>query len=324
MTWLRNSLLCLLLLAFGPALAQERAIRIAGVVSEERMAPLLAALRTQLPRAQLSYSRMSHAQIAAAARRTEDVRFDLALLASPDIPVSVANEGYALQDEAAGLAAPAQWRNEVFGIWADPAVMVLRKAAFLDPLPKTRIALVRALEQGGDRFSRRVGLVNIGIDDVSYLLASQDSIRTSLYWRLMQAFGAAQTRIYDTTDELLAALRAGKLDVVYNVPLSTLLVAGATPAGMEIVVPQDYVLTVPWTVFVPKAASSPRGGRSLLHALLAPQSQAALAAVGFKLPASLPGLDGAQRVELGPELLVFRDTIKRSKFLDIWFQTVVD
>lgn len=324
MTWLRNSLIWLLLLAACPALAEERAIAIAGVVSQERMGPLLAALRTQLPRAQVSYSRLSHAQIAAAAMRTEDVRFDLALLASPDIPVSVANEGYALQAEAAGIAAPTQWRNEVFGIWSDPAVMVLRKAAFIDPLPQTRIALVRALEQGGDRFDRRVGLVNIGIDDVSYLLASQDSIRTSLYWRLMQAFGAAQTRIYDTTDELLDALGAGELDVAYNVPLSALLVAGAMPAGLELVVPQDYVLAVPWTVFVPKAARSPRGGRSLLHAILDPQSQAALAAVGFKLPAPLPGLDGVQRVELGPELLVFRDMIKRSKFLDIWFQTVVD
>ena len=324
MTWVRAGLLGLLLLFSGPVLSQERDIRIAGVVSEERVAPLLASLRTQLPRAQLSYFRLSHAQIAASAKRSEDVPFDLALLASPDIPVSVANEGYALQDEAAGMAAPAQWRNEVFGIGSDPAVMVLRRAAFVDQVPQTRVALVRALEQGGDRFDRRVGLVNIGIDDVSYLLASQDSIRTSLYWRLMQAFGAAQTRIYDTTEDLLEALHAGKLDVLYNVPLSALLMAGAIPAGMEIVVPQDYVLAVPWTAFVPKAASSPRGGRSLLHALLAPESKAALAAAGFNLPATLPGLDGIQRIELGPELLVFRDMIKRSKFLDIWFQTVVD
>ena len=66
-----------------------------------------------------------------------------------------------------------------------------------------------------ERFSRR-----IGIDDLRYLLASQDSIRSSLYWRLMRAFGVSNARIYDTTDDLLAAFRAGEVDVLYHVPLS--------------------------------------------------------------------------------------------------------
>ena len=324
MTLLRGSVLCLLLLAVGPALAQERPIRIAGVATQERMAPLLRLLGAQLPRATLSYDWLSSAQIAAASRRSEDVPFDLALLASPDIAVSVANEGYALQDEAAGALAMAQWRNEVFGIWSDPAVMALRRAAFPDRMPRTRIALVRALEQGADRFDRRVGIINIGIDDVSYLLASQDSLRSTLYWRLMRAFGAAKARIYDTVDDLLDALQAGELDIVYNLPLSELLVAGVLPEGIEIVVPQDYVLAVPWAVFVPKGAANPRGARSLLHGLIAPQSGRAFSAVGFEIPDDLQGLESTQRIELGPELLVFRDMIKRSKFLDAWFQAVVD
>jgi iron(III) transport system substrate-binding protein len=324
MTLLRGCVLYLLLLAVGPAVAQERPVRIAGVASQERMAPLLQLLGAQLPRATLSYDWLSSAQIAAAARRSEDVPFDLALLASPDIAVSVANEGYAFEDEAAGAMAIAQWRNEVFGIWSDPAVMVLRRAAFPDRMPQTRIELVRALEQGGGRFDRRVGIINIGIDDVSYLLASQDSLRSTLYWRLMRAFGAAKARIYDTTDDILDALQAGDLDILYNVPLSALLVAGDPPEGMEIVVPQDYVLAVPWSVFVPKGAANPRGGRSLLHSLLAPQNKIAFSSVGFEVPDGLQGLESIQKIELGPELLVFRDMIKRSKFLDAWFQAVVD
>jgi iron(III) transport system substrate-binding protein len=324
MTLLRGSVLCLLLLAVAPALAQERPIRIAGVASQERMAPLLGLLRAGLPRTTLSYDWLSSAQIAAAARRSEDVPFDLALLASPDIAVSVANEGYALRDRAAGATTTAQWRNEVFGIWSDPAVIILRRAAFPDGMPQTRIALVRALEQGADRFDRRVGVINIGIDDVSYLLASQDSLRSTLYWRLMRAFGAAKARIYETMDDLLRALEAGELDILYNVPLSGLLVAGELPEGIEIVVPQDYVLAVPWAVFVPKGAANPRGGRSLLQTLLAPQSENAFSAVGFEVPDGLQGIESIQRVELGPELLVFRDMIKRSRFLDAWFQAVVE
>lgn len=307
-----------------PVHAQERTVRLAGVLSEARIAPLMQALAARLPGASLSYKRLSAAQISAAARRADDVPFDIALLSSPDIAISIANEGYAVQDEAAGAAAIAQWRNEVFGVWADPAVIVLRRASFADRMPRTRIELVRALEQDGGRFLRRVGIVNIGMDDVSYLLASQDSIRTSLYWRLMRAFGGAKARIYDTTDDLLAALDAGELDVLYNVPLSALLVDGVIPDGMEIVVPQDYVLAVPWTVLMPKGARNAHGAHIVLNSLLSPDGKPMFSAAGFNTPAGFVGLDSLQRIELGPELLVFRDMIKRSKFLDIWFQMVVN
>ncbi|OCW59582.1 hypothetical protein AWJ14_11290 [Hoeflea olei] len=290
-------------------------------MAEERIGPLLDALSDRLPGVQLSYERLSSAQIAAGARRPR-ASFDIALLASPDIAVSVANEGYAARDDAAGSGP--QWRQEVFGLWADPAVMLLRRNAFPDRLPRTRIELVRALEQNSPRFSRRVGIVNIGIDDVSYFLASQDSIRTSLYWRLMRAFGAAKARIYDTTDDLLAAFRDGKVDVLYNVPLSALQAGTALPEGAEVVVPQDYVLAVPWTLLAPKSAAHLRGARAVLNALRSDALKPALATAGLAYPADFTPLDSLQRIELGPELLVFRDMIKRSKFLDIWFQVVVN
>ncbi|MDC7258976.1 MULTISPECIES: ABC transporter substrate-binding protein [unclassified Shinella] len=323
---LRGAGALLLLMALvmpGFAAAQERTLRLAGVVSEARMAPLIVSLSVHLPGTRLVYSRLSSAQIAAAARRPHDAPFDIAFLSSPDVAVSIANEGYAISDEAAGAMAGVQWRNEVFGFWSDPAVIVVRKAAFENRVPRTRIELVRMLEQNTGRFARRVGVVNVGIDDVGYLLASQDSIRTSLYWRLIRALGGAKARIYDTTDDLLEALQAGDLDVAYNVPLSALRAGGELPQGMEVLVPQDYVLAVPWTVLMPKGAANLREARILLHMLLAPEGKAALAAAGFVPPQQPSGFEGLQKIELGPELLVFRDMIKRSRFLDAWFQMVV-
>ncbi len=317
--------LCLLLIGwlFAPAaVSQDRAVRLAGVMDKERIAPLMAALTARLPGVRLSYARLSSAQIAADAKR-ERAPFDIALFSSPDIAVSVVNEGYAVYDEIGGLAAAAQWRNEVFAFWSDPAVIVLRQGGFPDRMPRTRIELVRALENSG-RFIRRVGIVNIGIDDVSYLLAWQDSIRTSLYWRLMRAFGASKARIYDTTDDLLAAFRAGDVDVLYNVPLSALQSGGPLPNGMQIVVPQDYVLAVPWTALMPKGAANFPAARAALHALNSAEIRPALSEVGFGYPADFTALDSLQKIEIGPELLVFRDALKRSKFLDIWFQMLVD
>lgn len=322
----RSALFCLLLIGSLVPMtvqAQDRAVRIAGVVSEERIAPLIAVIESRVPGSQLSYVRLSSAQIAAEAKRAP-APFDIALFSSPDIAVSVANEGYAVKTEPSGNAMDVQWRHEVFGLWSDPAVIVLRREAFLDRLPRTRIELVRALEQNTSRFSHRVGIVNIGIDDVSYLLASQDSIRTSLYWRLMRAVGSSNARIYDTTEDLLAAFRAGEVDALYNVPLSALQAAPPMPENVEIVVPQDYMLAVPWTVLIPKNAVNLRGARIVLHALHSVESAPALSAAGFSYPTDFKAAESLQLIELGPQLLVFRDVIKRSKFLDTWFQMVVN
>lgn len=323
--FLRRVVVFLLLLCWsGWAGAQQQTVRLAGVVPKERMVALMTELAGRLPGTRFSYDRMSSSQIMAAARRADAAPFDMALLSSPDIAVSIANEGHAARDEIAGSNASVQWRNEVFGLWSDSAVMVLRRDAFPERLPRTRIELVRALEQNGERFTHRIGIVNIGIDDVSYLLASQDSIRTSLYWRLMKAFGGASARIFDTTEDLLDALRGGELDVLYNVPLSSLPVGGGMPEGMEIVVPQDYVLAVPWTVFMPKGAPDGPGARIVLDMLMSREGKPVLAAAGFDSSSGIAGLESPQKIELGPELLVFRDMIKRSRFLDIWFQMVVN
>src|SRR5690606_37637365 len=94
---LRGALALLLFVAVvmpGFAAAQERTLRLAGVVSEARMAPLVVSLSVHLPGTRLVYSRLSSAQIAAAARRPHDAPFDIAFLSSPDVAVSIANEGY--------------------------------------------------------------------------------------------------------------------------------------------------------------------------------------------------------------------------------------
>ena len=64
--------------------------------------------------------------------------------------------------------------------------------------------------------------------------------------------------------------------------------------------------------------------RIILNALHSAEIRLALAAGGFSYPADFTAFESLQRIELSPELLVFRDVIKRSKFLDIWFHMVVN
>ncbi|GHA09937.1 hypothetical protein GCM10007989_00050 [Devosia pacifica] len=182
-----------------------------------------------------------------------------------------------------------------------------------------RLELAQALETNRELF-RRAGIVNVGVDAVSYALASQDSLRSPLYWRLAASFGTAQARIYNTSDELVEALRRGDIDLAYNVPLSE-AVAGATAQPYAVVVPEEYALGLPWTVFVPQAARS-GAAATVAEYLLSPSGQAVVSTVLWGNRRSEIVEIEDQKIALGPELLVYLDSIKRSNFLDAWFELV--
>jgi two-component system sensor histidine kinase TctE len=309
-------LLALSILPPGPAFAQSAQIEIIGPVAHERMASTLLVLEEAGIEINYTVARTSEivSRLEAASRPAPD----LVILPAPDMAVWLANEGHGqphypfMAPDGEGVA---HWRNEVFGIAWDPAVFVIRKSAFeASEIPQTRTALARLLEGSADRLSTQVGLVNIGIDQQSYTLAAQDSLRSPLFWRVARAFGAAASRIYDSPDEMLAALAEGRISLAYNVPLSAAQAYATEDENIQIIVPEDYVLALPWSALIPANAKRPDLAGMAIDLLLKSETGPALTA-----GASLTAL---QRVELGPELLVYRDSMKRTRFLDTWFQLV--
>lgn len=310
---------------FAPETAMAGdSLRIAGDASIQRMQPVIAALERFAPGLSVTYTQERTIQLTAAASAgaRDGTAPDLILSPSADLAIQLANEGHVIQidipAEATGL-----WRQEVFAIAHDPAVMVARAGVFAEAeLPHSRAALVRLLEREPDRLFRRVGVVNIGIDHVSYLLSAQDAVRSPLFWRLVGAVGASQARIYDTVDELLAALHAGKIDLAYNVPLSAVNQTGES-AELMVLAAQDYTISLPWVALIPSNAKDVAGARRAVEFLLGAEGQASIALAGL-LPTVSPAESGIQRVDLGPELLVYLDQLKRSRHLDTWFQLVTE
>lgn len=312
------------------ALAQAK-LSILGTAPAEQMAPLIAAIEANDPGTTVDYRAVLPTEaalgvIAVAAGASSP---DILLLSSPDLAVQLANEGYVISHAAqpAGGGPPVHWRGEVFAVAADPSVIVVRKDSLPGPdVPRSRIALAQLLERAATRLSGRVGLVNIGIDSVSYVAAAQDSLRSPLFWRVTRGFGAAQVRIFDHAGELLQAMAAGELDLAYNVPLSAAQAAIARGAAVEIVVPEDYTVSVPWTVSIPNSAPNPFGARRALDLIVGRDGARALEAGGIGAgPPLTPGRTDSirQTVALGPELLVFLDPLKRTRFLDTWIQLIV-
>lgn len=293
-------------------------------LADQRVQPLLDAVRSQFGGINLTYQQARSAQVVA--RLSAGVPFppNLVIMPAPDIAVAITNQGHVapMRIEPAGMPSGGQssWRSELFALAFDPAVILVSSQwAQTNALPTSRLELVQALETREDLL-RRIGIVNVGIDAVSYTLATQDSLRSPLYWRLAAAFGSAQARIYDTGTELVAALRRGEIDLAYNVPLSEAVATGASDF-YEIVMPQDYVLALPWTLFAPERAWSVHA-EQIANFLLSERGLSLVSRVLWGTQRA-PALDADyQRIAMGPELLVYLDSIKRSNFLDAWFELV--
>lgn len=301
------------------AVAQS-ALVIASTMAPERFAPISDELARRFPDVDIVYQQARSPEVAARVRARTDDEPDIVILPSPDIAVSLTNDGLAARLNIPGVAPALHWRNELYVIAHDPAVVAFNKQA-LTTVPQNRLELAQMLEQSPTPLHQRIGIVNVGIDSVSYTLAAQDSLRSPLYWRLARAFGVAQARIHNTSEELLTAIARGDIDIAYNVPLST-IEAHPDVDDIGYLAPQDYVVAIPWVVLVPEARFRPLH-REIVSALLDDDFSHVLQhAFGQQVPSAGRTSANIQSPELGPELLVFLDSIKRGTFLDTWFQMV--
>ncbi len=299
-------------------------LSLVGSMPTERMGAVLAAIGAVYPDLHPTYTQALPSQAVAQIAARGELPVDLLILPTPDLMVMLANEGFAHQSAfTAANAWAGHWRSEVFTLGYDPAVILYRNAAFRQPeFPRRRADLATLLEDDGGRFRRRVGLVNIGIDAVAYATAAQDALRSGLYLRTASAFGLAEARIYETVSDLLQDLQDGRIDIAYNVPLSQARAAMNHSRTVTIVMPEDDVVQLPITALIPRTARHAEAAERILRFLLTPAGRASLEAAGI-LPAQPAGIPATQRVSLGPELLVYLDRLKRSRFLDGWFQAVV-
>jgi len=316
------------------AQAQSRiAVTIASTLPAGQIQPLIDGLEQQGSGYVITYRQMRPSQVVAAIQASSAVPPpDLVLLPTPDISVYLANEGMLRQMNDITPRAnspenenPLHWRQEVFTVSQDPAVFVIRSVAFgRGEEPRSRLELSRQLEQVEGRFDRRVGLVNIGIDSVSYGLAAQDELRSPLFWRIATAFGVSRVRIYDSNADLIDALALGTVDIGYNVPMTQAKAAIDAGADIEIVVPDDYAVSLPWTAFVPAAAANARAAEALLEYILSGAGQERLENSYMAVTEVEIVEVSLQFVALNPGLLVYLDPLKKSRLLNTWFQLVTN
>ncbi|WP_373237568.1 hypothetical protein [Cohaesibacter celericrescens] len=306
---------------FAADLAVET--RIAGTLSVERMAPVIEAVIAHGLSNTTSYRQMREGEIISnlASASDESNRIDLAILPTPDSGVRLANEGLLSELPIDNIAKESShWRGEVVALFFDPSVILVRSDRFNNSdLPKDRTELVRFLEDHASELQSRVGLVNIGVDSQSYAYAAQDQLRSPLFWRIAQAFGQLNTRIYNSNAEIVEAIQKQEIDLAYNVPLSE--ISFMDQQGMTIIMPEDYIVSQPWIVVSPSTSGNPL----LIEILHHLRNQVVLKQFPNKAFWDIfenNNFTHTQYVKIGPELLVFLDPIKKTNILETWFQMV--
>lgn len=266
---------------------------------------------------------------------------DLLISSAPDLQVKLANDGF-----AQAYASPwldrlphwAQWRAEAIGFTFEPAVIAYNPDLLPEPeVPRSHAELIALLEAQPDRFRGRVATYDIAISGIGHLLATQDALISSNFWRLAAAFGRVDAKLSGSSPEMLDRIVKGELVLGYNLLGSYAFARQAAGQRLGVVVPEDYALVMTRVALIPRAAPDADLARAFVDYLLSPRGQA-LAAGVTGLGAIMPDISGPwtagtiagraegalQPIPLGPSLLVALDDRRRERFLQTWRRLVSD
>lgn len=307
-------------------------------------APLIDAFQADNPRLRMVYHDLQTLDIYERVLRETDAgadTADLVISSAMDLQMKLANDGYARRlalANADGWPDWANWRDTVFALTYEPAVMVYHKPSFADgEVPRTRAALEALLGRTDDAFFGRVATYDIERAGVGFLFLARDAAHHRDVWRLVRSLGAAGVKLYSSSWAILERVADGRFAIGYNILGSYATAWAERHADLGIVLPSDYTVVMSRLALVPEAAANPDLGGRLLDFLLSRRGQAAMAREA-KLPALHPRVSGpntasALRADAGaqlrpiavsPGLLVYLDQVKRARFIDRWNRALRD
>jgi iron(III) transport system substrate-binding protein len=323
--------------SYGAILRQadgEHRLLIWSATDKVKTEPLLNAFRHAHPGLTVTYVEMSARALndhfldaVAKGGETPDFLWSSAM----DLQIKLTNDGYAQSydsPEAKALPDWANWKNQAWGVTAEPIVIIYNRKLIADAAaPTTRASLTRLLEDRPPALRGRIATYDVPNSAVGYLYLMQDQQATHDIWRLVRAMGANQVKLYDNAEPLMQAVKQGQIAIGYNIIGSYARDEVRHDPNLGMVMPRDYTLVMSRIALIPAAAPHPAAARLFLDFLLSRPGQQFLAArsipsVRADVPApeglSAPGVP-LRAIRVGPALLVDRDALTRRYALKRWY-----
>ena len=344
------SLFLLLVASPGPASAQvelplaaedtssaaaqrETVVVVRATTDEAEVADLVAGFRSAHPGVAVSYTKMNSSSLydsfveeTAAGADTADIVWSSAM----DRQIKLVNDGYAARyasPEASSLPPWAIWRNEAFGVTAEPIAIAYNKT-LLSPerVPTTRADLIRSLTDHPEAWKGKVAAYDPERSGVGSLILAQDAEVTPRTWDLVSALGQAGVKLYTRTETMLDRIADGEALLAYGVFGAYALERAKQDPTIGVVLPTDYTLLVSRIAFIAKEARHLAAARLFLDYMLSREGQARLASRSLT-PARLDArraddpvaaARALRPIPVGPELLANLDQIRRARMLRRW------
>ena len=313
---------------------QAATLIVLGTTDVAPFTPLLEAFVAANPEIGVAYEQWGSNDLyarAAAACRGEAPSPDLVVSSAVDLQVRLVNDGCARPHRSlptAALPADANWRDELFGVTQEPAVIVYnRERVPAADVPRSRFDLIDLLRPADSAYVGRVATYDIEVSGLGYLFAFTDSQQATTFGSLIEAFAHSRSVATCCSTEIIDAVAEGRYLIAYNVLGSYAFARAAADRRLGVVPPEDYTLVLSRAAMIPKTAPNPVAAGFLVDFMLSEPGRAALAAEYLLLapPNALgpsPADDALFRpIPLSPTLLVGLDRQKRAAFLARWRAT---
>jgi len=263
--------------------------------------------------------------------RSGDVGADVVISSGVHQMVKLVNDACAAKYQSAltrGLPQALRWRDEMWGITREPAVIVYNRTGVPPAdVPQTRFDLLDLLRPEDSPYAGKVATYDIEASGLGYLFAFMDSQEATTFGALLESLGRTGADATCCSAEIIEGVATGRYLLAYNVLGSYAEGFAREDDRIGIVLPQDYTLVLSRVLMIPRQAGNMADARAFLDFLLSQQGrtelrQALLIAPGLDDDSADAGeavSETAQRpIGLTPSLLVALDRQKRDQFIRLW------
>ena len=297
------------------------------------VAELIAEFMTRNPDISVRYSKVvsgdlfDHVVKSAEKQSPVDVVWSSAM----DLQIKLANDGYAAEYRSAEverLPGWAQWKDRVYGVTAEPVVMIFNKRLLRGAMvPQDHAELLRLLTEHPQVFQGRIATYDPELSGTGLLFITQDVRITQQTWKLVEAMGRAGVKLYTSSEPMIDRVAAGDFTLAYNIPGSYALERARHDDDLGVVFPSDYTLVMSRIVLIPHRAQHAPEAERFVDFLLSRDGQALLAehslgSVRDDMKPAIPGYSSAEKalrpIALSIDLLTYLDQAKRRRFLKDW------
>jgi iron(III) transport system substrate-binding protein len=314
--------------------AAEREGEVVVYVNTDVSGPIGAGFHRRFPKVKLRFvelaARPMQDRVIAEADKGGPVG-DIAWSSSMDIQVKLINDGYAQtyrSPEARNLPAWAVWRDQGFGVTAEPIVFAYNKRLLAEAdVPHSHAALLDALRRDPARWRGKIAMYDPERSGVGFLYLSTDTQIYPEAWTLLAEIGRSKPTLYVPGGAVMKSLASGEHLLAYNMNGSyARWWSTRRDPDIGYLIPTDYHLSISRVAFITRAAPHPNAARLFLDYLMSEDGQRQLAVA--QLTPIRSGIDpartipGGRPIKVGPALLANFDQARRAQMLEQWRGTV--